>query len=56
MGYAPGRAIAQDLAAIPAEVKSLKSYPKELRKVKNAFAIRITNEIEELFAKVEARV
>jgi hypothetical protein len=46
---------AQDLKAILAEVRSLKSEVEVLRKVQKAFAIRTTNEIDELFAKVDKR-
>jgi len=45
---------AQDLPAILAKVRSLRSDLEALRKLQKAFAIRTANEIDELFAKVEA--
>jgi hypothetical protein len=47
---------AKDLAAILAEVQRLNSYFKAFRKVQKAFTIRTANEIDGLFAKVDARV
>jgi hypothetical protein len=45
---------AQDLAAILAEVRGLRAEFERFEKTHNDFAVRTTNEIDELFAKVEA--
>jgi hypothetical protein len=45
-----------DLQAILEEVQRLRTDVESLRNVQKSFAIRTTNEIDELFAKVEARV
>jgi hypothetical protein len=42
---------AQDLAAILAEIKTLKADFDRFKKVHKEFAARTTNEIDELFAK-----
>ena len=43
---------AQDLKAILAEVRSLRADFDRFKKTHNDFAVRTTNEIDELFAKV----
>lgn len=47
---------AQDLAAILNEVRSLRAELDRFKKVHSDFAVRTTNEIDELFAKVDTRV
>jgi hypothetical protein len=54
----PGATIllpAQDLAAILQEVRNLRNDFDRFRKTHGEFAVRTTNEIDELFAKVEAK-
>lgn len=43
---------AQDIAMILAEVRGLRAESDRFKKVHNDFAVRTTNEIDELFAKV----
>ncbi|MDD4352583.1 MAG: hypothetical protein PHU71_06460 [Candidatus Gracilibacteria bacterium] len=46
---------AQDLKNILTEVQKLNAEPDRFKKTHNDFAVRTTNEIDELFAKVDAR-
>jgi len=54
LGY--GHVASVGPAAILAKVQRLKSILEASRKVQKAFAVRTTNEIDELFTKVDARV
>lgn len=44
---------ASDLKALLSEVKALRDEVEVLRKIQKTFALRTTNEIDELFAKID---